>query len=71
MYLYDYALNDEQALEQARFLYNLLKEHDIVPDLGIWFDMEDADGYKGKNGVMNAPVLVKSSVNISKSADIM
>lgn len=53
VYLYDYALNDEQALEQATFLYNLLKEHDIVPDLGIWFDMEDADGYKGKNGVMN------------------
>lgn len=53
VYLYDYALNDDQALEQASYLYNLLKEHDIAPDLGVWFDMEDADGYKNKNGVLN------------------
>lgn len=53
VYLYDYALNDDQALEQPTYLYNLLKEHDIVPDLGVWFDMEDADHYKSKNGVLN------------------
>ena len=53
VYLYDYALNDDQALEQAQYLYKLLKDNDIVPDLGVWIDMEDADGYKGKNGVMN------------------
>lgn len=53
VYLYDYALNDDQALEQPTYLYNLLKKHDIVPDLGVWFDMEDADGYKNKNGVLN------------------
>ena len=53
VYLYDYALNDDQALEQPTYLHNLLKKHDIVPDLGVWFDLEDADGYKNKNGVLN------------------
>ena len=53
VYLYDYALNDDQALEQAQYLYKLLKDNDIVPDLGVWFDMEDADHYKSKNGALN------------------
>lgn len=50
VYLYDYALNDEQALAEAKYLYDLVKDIDIP--LGIWFDMEDADAYKKKAGVL-------------------
>ena len=53
IYLYDYALNDDQALEQPTFLLELLQKYNIIPELGIWFDMEDADHYKNKNGVLN------------------
>lgn len=53
VYCYDYALNDEQALEQPTYLLKLLQDNKIVPQLGVWFDMEDADGYKKKNGVLN------------------
>lgn len=50
VYLYDYALNDDQALAEAKYMYNLIKDIDIP--LGVWFDMEDADAYKKKAGVL-------------------
>ncbi len=53
VYLYDYALNDEQANEQAQYMLDLLQDNNIVPQCGVWFDMEDADGYKIKNNVLN------------------
>ena len=44
VYLYSYALNDAEAVEEAKFTLNILSQ--IHPTLGVWFDMEDADGYK-------------------------
>ena len=44
VYLYSYALNDADAVEEAKFTLNILSQ--IHPTLGVWFDMEDADGYK-------------------------
>ena len=29
----------------------VLQEHGVNPELGIWYDMEDADGYKERNGM--------------------
>ena len=63
VYCYDYALNDEQAKEEAIYLDKLLKDNDIIPKLGVWFDMEDADGYKNKNSVLN-PERCTNSCNI-------
>lgn len=50
VYVYDYALNDEQAKAEANFVLDLIKDKNV--QLGVWFDMEDADNYKQKNGVL-------------------
>lgn len=48
-YLYSYACNVEQAKSEARHVLRLVEGKTF--ELGIWFDMEDADGYKAKRGV--------------------
>jgi hypothetical protein len=50
VYCYDYALNDEQARAEAEYICSLVKGRNI--QMGIWFDMEDADAYKKKAGVL-------------------
>lgn len=50
VYCYDYALDDSQARAEAEYVYNLIKDRNI--QLGVWFDMEDADNYKKKAGVL-------------------
>lgn len=50
VYCYDYALNDDQARAEAEYICNLVKDRNI--QMGIWFDMEDADAYKKKAGVL-------------------
>lgn len=50
VYVYDYALDDSQAKAEAEYVLNLIKDKDI--QLGVWFDMEDADHYKAKKGVL-------------------
>ena len=49
VYLYSYALNVAQAKKEAKFVLKLIKGRKIK--VGVWFDMEDADGYKKKNGM--------------------
>lgn len=58
LYCYDYALNDDQALAEAKYILKLAEQYQ--PTLGIWFDMEDADNYKKKNGVLTAERCLKS-----------
>ena len=50
VYCYDYAINDEQAKAEANYILDLIKDKNV--QLGVWFDMEDADGYKKKNSVL-------------------
>lgn len=50
VYCYDYALNDDEAKAEANYILDLIKDKNI--QMGVWFDMEDADGYKKKNGVL-------------------
>lgn len=50
VYCYDYAGDEETALEQAKYTYELIKDRDIK--MGVWMDMEDADGWKNKNGYL-------------------
>lgn len=50
VYCYDYALDDSQARAEAEYVYNLIKDRNV--QLGVWFDMEDADNYKKKAGVL-------------------
>ena len=49
IYHYSYALTAAQALQEAKFVCGLVKGKQL--DMPIWFDIEDADGYKSKNGV--------------------
>lgn len=54
IYYYSYALTEIEAEEEARFTSFILKDCGLTPEklpLGCWYDMEDADGYKERNGV--------------------
>ena len=44
IYVYSYALDTEQATREANYTLELLKQ--CHPTLGVWYDMEDADGWK-------------------------
>ncbi len=66
IYLYSYALNVEGAKSEAAHALRLIKGHN--PELGIWFDMEDADGYKARNGMPSNRTLVDMCITF---CDIM
>lgn len=50
VYCYDYCGDEASALEQAEYTYSLIKDRNI--QMGVWMDMEDADGWKSKNGYL-------------------
>ena len=50
VYLYSYALNADEAKEEAHALLKVLEPIKNEIKVGVWFDMEDADGYKKKHG---------------------
>lgn len=56
VYVYSYAINDEQAESEADYVLDLIKGRDIK--LGVWFDIED-DTYKAAriSGWPNASVI--------------
>lgn len=58
VYLYSYALTVEEAHSEAEHMLRMIKDRN--PKMGIWFDLEDADGHKIKN---NLP-LDKANKNI-------
>ena len=49
VYLYSYALDYYDAASETAHALRVLKGRS--PELGVWFDMEDADGYKARNGL--------------------
>ena len=49
VYIYSYATNTQEAKSEANHVLRLIKGKN--PKLGIWFDMEDADGYKERHNV--------------------
>lgn len=50
LYIYSYALNTTQAREEAQRLVNLANSYSVKPAF-LCIDMEDADGYKSRNGM--------------------
>ena len=53
-YYYSYALNEEDAEAEAEYVDAILQDAGLADGrikMGIWYDMEDADGYKEKHGV--------------------
>lgn len=49
-YHYSYALTPEQARQEARSCKQIIDKAGALLELPVWFDMEDADGYKRKHG---------------------
>lgn len=58
VYLYSYALSTAQAKSEAAHALRLLRQID-KPPYGVWFDMEDADHYKARNGMPSNNTLVE------------
>lgn len=56
LYIYSYALNTTQAREEAQRLVALANSYSIKPAF-LCIDMEDADGYKRRNGMPSNQVL--------------
>ena len=62
VYYYDYGLNAKDAKREAQFLVRILLESGLTPDkldLGVWFDMEDADNWKRKHGMPKAHTITE------------
>lgn len=56
VYFYSYALNLDEADSEVKHCLRLLKKAD--PSYGVWFDMEDGDGYKSSHGFPSKEMLV-------------
>lgn len=54
-YWYSYALNVAGARDEAKAFLNAIEPY--TPEYGCWFDMEDADGYKKRNGMPGNAIL--------------
>lgn len=66
VYHYSYALSDYHADLEADFFLRTLQQSGLTPDkleLGVWFDMEDADGYKANRGV-TAPQVITNMCSV-------
>lgn len=62
VYHYSYSLNVKEAKAEANFMLKLLKDVNYKPCF-IAYDMEDADGYKKKNGIVNDNDLLVNMCN--------
>ena len=60
VYLYSYALNVQAAESEAYHVLRLIEN--TQPELGIWFDMEDADSYKKRHEMPSNETLVDMCV---------
>jgi GH25 family lysozyme M1 (1,4-beta-N-acetylmuramidase) len=59
-YYYSYALTKGAAKQEAAFMMNILETSGLTPaklEMGVWFDMEDGDGYKERHGMPNSMVI--------------
>lgn len=56
-YWYSYALDVEGAKKEAQAMINAIAPYKDIVKYGVWFDMEDADGYKKKNGMPSNQIL--------------
>ena len=49
-YHYSYALNELEAKQEADNCRDIIERAGVLLELPVFFDMEDADGYKARNG---------------------
>lgn len=58
IYIYSYALNVSQAINEANFVIKTLSPYKDKVSFPVIIDMEDADGYKAKHGMPPNDVIV-------------
>lgn len=58
VYTYSYALNMESAINEANLVIKTLKPYKDKIEFPVIIDMEDADGYKKRNGMPSNETLV-------------
>ena len=58
-YWYSYALDESGAEAEANACIAAIDAYKNDYTMGVWFDMEDADGYKNKNGMPSNETLRK------------
>lgn len=63
-YVYSYALNPSSAIQEANFARQVIEDTGCLLELPVFFDMEDADGYKARN---NFDFTVDNVTNICKA----
>lgn len=54
VFYYSYAMDADEARQEAEYAAYILKDCGLTPDklpMLVWYDMEDADGYKAANGM--------------------
>ena len=56
-YWYSYALDQNGARDEANAMIKAITPYKDIIKFGVWFDMEDADGYKKKNGMPSNQIL--------------
>ena len=56
-YWYSYALDQNGARQEAQACLNAIAPYKDIVQYGVWFDMEDADGYKKRNGMPSNQML--------------
>lgn len=54
-YHYSYALTPEQARQEAQNCKQVIENSGVLLELPVFFDMEDADGYKARHGFDVSP----------------
>lgn len=62
IYYYDYGLDESRAQVEADFVLYTLEDCWIVPadlEMGLWFDMEDADSWKERHGMPTSETLTE------------
>lgn len=56
-YWYSYALDQNGARDEANAMIKAITPYKDIIKYGVWFDMEDADGYKRKHGMPSNQML--------------
>lgn len=69
IYHYSYSLNNADAEKEAEFVIKTLTDAGLTANkvLGVYYDMEDADGYKSKHGMPSRQALTNfCSIAVNK-----
>lgn len=66
LYHYSYAISDDESDAETKYFLDLAAKYN--PELGVWFDMEDADNYKSKNNVLDREHVLKWTQNFCMKA---